>query len=284
MPSLTAHQSHFIASLRLDFRGNRDTRPFLRELIAQRRHELATLARIEARWDALAEAARGPSHGRAAADARQVARAAMRALSSFGMADADSAADLADSLLRDEGRRDTNVLVQVMREVVNPSRPRLTARRARLEEEVAALEFLVAQAAPKRLAPQAKRLAVSAKLGNGPLPPGALLKAGAGGFALYREANAAVVDELSRAGAVDEERAAAILEHFAPYVGLTADERRGAAVAYLRFIEARWRDLGKPADLARVAGRWVLARKGERGLQRAVGVHPRPEAERWPER
>lgn len=273
MPPLTAHQSAFIAALDLDHRDRTESRSVLERLIGERLDELAVLREVEDRWDQLAEGAKTAARGggrspRAFADARQAARAAMRSLSSFGMPDADRAADVAESLMRNDSERDRMLLGSAVREVISPSRSRLAARRSRLEQEVDALKVLIERITPKRLAPPTKRAAASARRGTGPAPPGPMIQAGAGGWALYREPNAAIVEELARAGAVDEEQAGAILGRFEPYTGLAPTERRQAGAAYLRFIEGRWRDLGKPAALAEVAGRLTLARVGDRGTER----------------
>lgn len=268
-PSLTDHQRKFVDSLRLNYRGNRDTRAYLHELLDLRREEAATLRAIQARWDALQAATRKPSNGRAQADARQLARGTIRALSSFGLpgGTGSKTADAAEAALRDDSKRDFTLLSAVMREVANPTRPRLAARLARIEEEIAALEILLTQKSPKRTATRVDRLAArrseqsaAVATSEAPLAPGPLVGTGKLGYGIYREVNAALVDVLTTVGALRHAEAGRILRRYAPYATLRQQEVTRAAFDYLRLLEKRWKELGKEIHLEGPGQALVLRR------------------------
>jgi len=148
----------------------------LRNLVSMRQQELAVLRAVGARWDSLARNAREFGSGRAEADARRLVRAAVRAVSSAGLsgAEGERAAEVAEAVLRDAKERDEKIVRAVLREVVNPSRPHLQARRVRLEEEVAALEFLIVEASPKRVARSRDRTGEPSGGQSGPRAPASL--------------------------------------------------------------------------------------------------------------
>lgn len=267
---LTDHQRKFIDSLRLDYRGNRDTKGYLHELLGVRLEEAAILRAIEARWDSLAAASRRPDDGRPQADARQLARATIRSLSSFGLPDgaAGHAADLAEAALREDPKRDFTLLATAVREVANPTRPRLAARLARVDEEVRALQMLLSQQSPKRAAARAAELPAliarqsrAAALADLPSPPGPMVGTGRSHHGIYRDVNAAIVDALSITGSLRHTEAVRILTRFEPYASLPPKEVALAAHDYLHLVEERWKELGREIHFEG-AGEALALRKG----------------------